>query len=85
MPARRVTVGTTPVKLTTANRLNKSVVIQNLGTTAVYLDDQPVTTATDGFPLPGVANASVTLDSPADIWGRTTSGTQEVAVFEVGR
>lgn len=76
----QVTVASTATLLTASADGRDEVTIQQLGTTPVYIGKAGVTTAT-GFPLPGVAGASITLPATEGIYGITASGTQAVAVL----
>jgi hypothetical protein len=76
----QVSVGSTATVIVASEDGRDEVTIQNLGTTPVYLGDANVTTI-NGFPLPGVAGASVTIPATTAIYGRTASGSQTVAVL----
>jgi hypothetical protein len=78
----QVTVATTAggTLISAARPGGDTVTIQNLGTTAVYVGVSGVTTST-GFPIPGVAGASLTLPANVAIYGIVASGTQAVAVL----
>jgi hypothetical protein len=60
----------------------RSVTVEQLGTTAVYIGATGVTSAT-GALLPGVAGSSITLSVTGAIYGIAASGTQAVAVIEL--
>ena len=77
----QVSVGTTPTLIVAAHNGVDEVTIENLGTTAVYIGKANVTTS-NGFLLPGVVGASVTLSATTAIYGIVASGTQAVAVLE---
>lgn len=76
----QVSVGTSATLLFTAQPGVDEVTIQNLGTTEVFLGKAGVTTS-NGFPLPGVAGASITLPVTEAIYGVVASGTQSVAII----
>lgn len=76
----QVTVGTTATLLSPSRDGADEVTIENLGTTQVFLGKADVT-ASNGFPLPGVAGASLTLPATEAVYGVVASGTQAVAVL----
>jgi hypothetical protein len=76
----QVSVGTTATKILPGKAGVDEITIENLGTTQVFIGGPGVTAAT-GFPLPGVAGASITLTTTQDIYGIVASGTQTVAVL----
>lgn len=68
--------------LLAANRSGRSAItIVNHGTTAVYVGQSGVTTAT-GVLLPGVEGASITIPTQAAVYGIVSAGTQTVSVLE---
>lgn len=76
----QVVIGTTPT-LIAAGRLGADdITIENLGTTQVFLGNASVSTTT-GFPIPGVAGASLTIPVTTALYGIVASGTQAVAVL----
>jgi hypothetical protein len=76
----QVTVGSTPTLISAARDGGDSVTIENLGATQVFIGGPNVSTTT-GFPIPGVAGASLTLGATTAIYGIVASGTQAVAVL----
>lgn len=82
----QVTVGTTATRLTpNTTGPRKSVIIQNHGSTPVFIGYDDDVTAENGFRLPGVDGASLTLDSTAQVWAIVETGSQDVSVLEVTR
>lgn len=78
----QVTVAATATLVVAARAGRGYVLVQNLGTTAVYLGGAGVTTST-GMLLQGVAGAIVKIDAAAAIYGIVASGTQAVSFGEV--
>lgn len=76
----QVSVGTAATLIAAAQEGRDEVTIQQLGTTPVYLGPAGVTTA-NGFPLPGVVGASVTIPVTTAIYGVVQAGSQTVAVL----
>lgn len=59
-----------------------SITIQNLGTNPVYIGNSSSVAVGNGFPIPGVAGASITLPATVAIYGIASGGTQNVAVLK---
>jgi hypothetical protein len=77
----QATVGATPTLIVAQRSGRDTVVIENTGTTAVYLGNSAVST-TNGLLLPGVVGASVALETTDAVYGIVASGTQVVAAVE---
>jgi hypothetical protein len=77
----QASVGATATLIVAARTGRNTVVIENTGTTPVYLGGPGVTTST-GLLLPGVLGASLTLPVSAAIYGVVASGTQTVTEAE---
>lgn len=77
----QATIGTTPTLIVAKRTGRDTVVIENTGTTAVYLGASNVST-TNGLLLPGVVGASVALETTDAVYGIVASGTQVVAAVE---
>ena len=66
-----------------ARSTRQSITIQNLGTTIVWLGSQATgLTSSNGFQLPGVIGATVTIPTTAAVYGLAASGSQAVAILE---
>ena len=76
----QVTVGATPTLISAARDGGDDVTIMNFGTTQVFIGNANVSPTT-GFPIPGVAGASLTIPVTTDVFGIVASGTQPVAVL----
>lgn len=77
----QVSVGATATLIAALRSGRRSITIEQLGTTAVYIGGASVTTS-NGILLPGTAGSSVTLNTTAAIFGITASGSQSVAEVE---
>jgi predicted S18 family serine protease len=77
----QATVGATPTLIITQRPGRDTVVIENTGTTPVYLGNAGVTVS-NGLLLPGVVGASVAIETTDVVYGIVASGTQVVAVVE---
>jgi hypothetical protein len=77
----QATVGVTATIIVAQRSGRDTVVIENTGTTAVYLGNSAVST-TNGLLLPGVVGASVALETTDAVYGIVASGTQVVAAVE---
>jgi hypothetical protein len=77
----QVTVAATATLIVAARAGRDTVIIENAGTTAVYIGGSGVTTAT-GMLLPGVLGASIAIETTAAVYGITASGTQAVTIIE---
>lgn len=80
--ASQFTVTTTPALTAQARSTRQAVTIQNLGATAVYCGASSAVTTANGFRLPGVDGASVTIPTTAALWCLVGAGTQAVAILE---
>jgi len=78
----QVTVNATVTPIVTPRSTRRGVIIQNTGSTQVYLGGPSVST-TLGYPLPGTAGASVYIPTTAAIFGIVSSGSQAVAWLEI--
>jgi len=68
--------------LIAASRIGRdTVIIENHGTTNVFIGASDVTTST-GLLLPGVVGASVALETTSAIYGIVATGTQAVSYAE---
>ena len=76
----QVTVGATPTLISAARDGGDDVTIMNFGTTQVFIGNADVSVA-NGFPIPGVVGASLTIPATTAIYGIVASGTQPVAVL----
>jgi hypothetical protein len=76
----QVSVGTTPTLISAARDGTDDVTIMNFGTTQVFIGNANVTTS-NGFPLPGVVGASLTIPATTAIYGIVATGSQPVAVL----
>jgi predicted S18 family serine protease len=77
----QATVGATATLIITQRPGRDTVVIENTGTTPVYLGNAGVTVS-NGLLLPGVVGASVAIETTDVVYGIVASGTQVVAVVE---
>lgn len=77
----QATVGATPTLIVAQRSGRDTVVIENTGTTPVFLGNSAVTVS-NGLLLPGVVGASVALETTDAVFGIVASGTQVVAVVE---
>jgi hypothetical protein len=79
----QVSVGTTVGgdTIVAARTGRRSVTIVNHGATAVYVGTGTVSIA-NGFLLPGVAGAALTINTTAAVKGITGGGSQTVGVLE---
>jgi hypothetical protein len=53
--------------------------IQNTGSVPVYVGPSNAVTPSTGFPIP--ANGALTMETTADVWAITASGTSTVAIL----
>ena len=79
----QVDVDGTADLIAAARATRRSVVIQNLGSTAVYLGPTSGVLTTDGFLLPGTTGAAFHVPWTGAVYGITSGATQRVAVSEV--
>lgn len=77
----QATVATTATPIVAARAGRDTVIIENSGTTAVYLGNSTVTTST-GLLLPGVLGASISLETTDAVYGIVAAGTQVVTAIE---
>lgn len=80
--ASQVTVSTTATITAVARSNRQTVTIQNHGTTVAYCGPDSGVTTANGFRLPGVDGASLTLATSAIIYCIVGAGTQAVSVAE---
>lgn len=71
---------TTPMLLAAADPARKKLILVNHSTTAVFIGPSNVASTT-GVLLAGVVGQTLTLDTPAAVYGITASGTGSVGVF----
>lgn len=74
-------VGTTATLIVAQRSGRDTVVIENTGTTDVYLGNASVTTS-NGLLLPGTVGAAVSLETTDAVYGIVASGTQKVCAVE---
>jgi hypothetical protein len=77
----QATVGSTATLIVAQRSGRDTVVVENTGTTDVYLGNSTVTT-TSGLLLPGVIGASVAIETTDAVYGVVASGTQKVCAVE---
>ena len=77
----QATISTTPTLIFAARAGRDSVVVEQTGTTKVYVGDLNVTTST-GLLLPGVEGASISLETTDAVYGIVASGSQVVCALE---
>jgi hypothetical protein len=77
----QATIGTTPTLILAQRSGRDTGVIENTGTTPVYLGNASVT-VNNGLLLPGVLGASVALETTDAVYGIVASGTQVVSAVE---
>lgn len=77
----QATVGATATLIVPQRSGRDTVVIENTGTTDVYLGGASVTTTT-GLLLPGVVGATAALETTDAVYGIVAAGTQKVCSFE---
>jgi hypothetical protein len=77
----QATVGSTATLIVAQRSGRDTVVVENTGTTAVYLGNSGVTIS-NGLLLPGVVGASVALETTDAVYGVVASGTQVVCAVE---
>lgn len=77
----QVAVTTAATKIKASADGGDAVTIQNLGATAVYIGPNSSVTVANGFPIPGVAGSSLTLEVTDEVWAIVASGSQAVAVL----
>lgn len=77
----QATIATTATVIVASRVGRDTVIIENSGTTAVYLGNSSVTTTT-GLLLPGVLGASVSIETTDAVYGIVAAGTQVVTAIE---
>lgn len=77
----QATIGSTATLIVTQRSGRDTVVVENTGTTAVYLGNSAVTVS-NGLLLPGVVGASIALETTDAVYGIVASGTQVVCAVE---
>lgn len=78
---KQVIVASTATLIVAARVGRNTVVIENHGTTNVFLGNSTVTTS-NGLLLPGVVGASVAIETTDAVYGIVASGTQAVSAIE---
>lgn len=76
----QVTVGTTNTQIAAARTGRRAITIENLGTGAFYVGVTGVTVA-NGYLVPGVLGATVTIPTQAAVFG-IAAAAQAVSVLE---
>ena len=79
--AGQVTVGTAATLIVAARDRRGAGTIENLGTNLVALGPTNAVTLANGFPLQGIAGATITIPTRGDIWG-IAGANQAVGYFE---
>jgi hypothetical protein len=79
----QISVGAVATLIVAQNTGRKTVVITNLGTTAVYLGANSGVTSSTGQILPGVVGASISIPQTGPVWGITAGGSQSVSFLDV--
>lgn len=77
----QATIATTPTLILAQRAGRDAVIVEQTGTTAVYIGASDVTTST-GLLLPGVVGASVSIETTDAVYGVVASGTQVVCAIE---
>lgn len=77
----QATIGTTATLIVAARSGRDTVVVENHGTTDVYVGPAGVTAAT-GLLLPGTKGASIAIETTDAVYGVVASGTQVVSAIE---
>lgn len=78
----QVSVTTTATITAIARSQRQAVTIQNHGATAAYCGPDATVTTANGFRLPGVDGASITVATSAVIYCIVGAGSQTVSVIE---
>jgi hypothetical protein len=79
----QVTVQSSGATLIAARRPGRNAItIINRGTVPVEIGNSSAVTTGAGAELPGVAGASLTIPTQAEVWGIAESATQSVSVVE---
>jgi len=79
----QVTVSSTATQIVPARTTRRSVVIEQLGSTDVYLGPTSAVTTSDGFLLVGTKGGQFTVPWTGSVYGIVAAGTQAVAYSEV--
>ena len=79
----QVTVTGTATEIVAENDGRLSVLITNLGTTAVYIGSNANVTTSTGQLLPGVVGASISIPTKSPVYGITSGGSQPVSFLDV--
>jgi hypothetical protein len=77
----QVSVGGTPTQIVGVNADRANLIIENLGTTDVFLGDANVTTTT-GHLLTGTKGAVQTFSTTAAVYGITSGASQGVSFLQ---
>ena len=78
----QATVTNAATLIVAANPARSGIVINNTGTTAVYLGENANVTTSTGYYLPGVAGASIGFSTTGAIYGITAGGSETVSVLQ---
>lgn len=77
----QVTVGTSATLLAALRSGRNAITVENAATTAVYIGGIGVTIA-NGFLLPGVVGASITIPFQGALYGIVAASTEVVTILE---
>ncbi len=79
----QVSVAATATLIVGQNRERHSVLITNLGTTAIYIGNSSAVTTSNGQFLPGVVGASISIPTAGPIYGISSGSAQSVSYLDV--
>ncbi len=79
----QVDVTGTATQLASTSTGRRSLLVENLGTTDVYLGDSSSVLTTDGLLLVGVKGGMISLPYTGEVWAITAGGTQRVSVSDI--
>jgi hypothetical protein len=78
----QVSVGTAATLIAARRPGRIAITIINLGTTQVAVGNSGSVATGTGAPLVGIAGASLTIPTQAEVWGIVATGSQGVGVVE---
>jgi len=78
----QVTITTAATQIVAARAGRSSVMVQNLGTTDVWIGPANTVTVGNGILLVGTKGATLTIPTQGALWGIVQTGTQAVAFSE---
>lgn len=81
--AGQVSVGSSATKIVGGNESRHTVVITNLGSTAVYIGPNANVTSSNGQLLPGSVGASISIPTSGPVYGVASTGSQTVSFLDV--